>query len=218
MNKTSKKIYQPIITQSNEKQIKKLYEELKKNYNDSQLISQIINSEKTTEIIKLILTKKQKTDNEIFIINIFLKQLQDFMSILNKNNEDEENKEKILNKINSDLSLEILPKNSFLMKVGEVGKNFFVTLSGKVTILVPKHFFIQMTENQYKYHLKFLFNNNEKFLLEKTFLANKNLFKFQIKDIQIKEEELIIQIPLEISLEEYISKINCEILQKIKKN
>ena len=73
MNKTSKKIYQPIITQSNEKQIKKLYEELKKNYNDSQLISQIINSEKTTEIIKLILTKKQKTDNEIFIINIFLK-------------------------------------------------------------------------------------------------------------------------------------------------
>ena len=74
-----------------------------------------------------------------------------------------------------------------------------------------------MTENQYKYHLKFLFNNNEKFLLEKTFLANKNLFKFQIKDIQIKEEELIIQIPLEISLEEYISKINCEILTKKKK-
>ena len=74
-----------------------------------------------------------------------------------------------------------------------------------------------MTENQYKYHLKFLFNNNEKFLLEKTFLANKNLFKFQIKDIQIKEEELIIQIPLEISLEEYISKINCEILPNIKK-
>ena len=59
MNKTSKKIYQPIITQSNEKQIKKLYEELKKNYNDSQLISQIINSEKTTEIIKLILTKSK---------------------------------------------------------------------------------------------------------------------------------------------------------------
>ena len=141
MNKTSKKIYQPIITQSNEKQIKKLYEEIKNNYNDSQLISQIINSEKTTEIIKLILTKKQKTDNEIFIINIFLKQLQDFMSILNKNNEDEENKEKILNKISSDLSLEILPKNSFLMKIGEIGKNFFITLSGKVTILVPKQFF-----------------------------------------------------------------------------
>ena len=139
------------------------------------------------------------------------------MSILNKNNEDEENKEKILNKISSDLSLEILPKNSFLMKVGEVGKNFFVTLSGKMTILFPKHFFIQMTENPYKYYLKFLFNNNEKFLLEKKFLANKNLFKFP-KDIQIKEEELIIQIPLKISLEEYISKINYVILLKIKKN
>ena len=190
-----------------EKAIKKLYEDLIQFIHEPTIISQIINEKKSTELIKIILSKKQKSDYEIFIVKTFLKQLSNFISIIDKNN-DEKKKEKVLTKISSDLSLEILPKNSFLMKVGEVGKHFFVTLSGKVTILVPKVFNVNMTENQYKSHLKFLYNNNEKFLLEKTFLSNKNLFKFEIKEIEKKDNNLIIETPLKITLEEYISKIN----------
>ena len=192
-----------------EKAIKKLYEELIQFIHEPLIISQIVNEKKSTELIKIILSKKQKKDNEIFIVKTFLKQLTNFISIIDKNN-DEIKKEKVLTKISTDLSLEIFQKNSFLMKVGEVGKHFFVTLSGKVTILVPKAFNVNMTKNQYKSHLKFLYNNNEKYLLEKTYFSNTTLFRFDLKEIEQKDDNLKIETPLKISLDEYISKINYE--------
>ena len=138
-----------------EKMIKKLYEEINNNLLETHILSQLMNDSKTTEIIKIILSKKKKTDQEVFIVKKFLKQLSNFMSIINKSG-DEEKAEKILTKISTDLSLEVYQKNSFLMKVGEVGKNFFVTLSGKITVLVPKLITVSMSENQYKNHLIFL--------------------------------------------------------------
>ena len=197
-----------------EKMIKKLYEEINNNLLETHILSQLMNDSKTTEIIKIILSKKKKTDQEVFIVKTFLKQLSNFMSIINKSG-DEEKAEKILTKISTDLSLEVYQKNSFLMKVGEVGKNFFVTLSGKITVLVPKLITVSMSENQYKNHLIFLYSNNEKFLLEKTYFQNKNIFKFEITEVEKIEEKYIIELPLKITLEEYISRLNCENIPKI---
>ena len=208
MNKQGKKHQNPRHSQE-DKIIKKLYEDLNNHMLEPTNLSQILNNKKTAEMIKIILSKKQKNETDVFIVKTFLKQLSSFMSIINKTG-DEKKAEKLLTKISTDLSLEVYQKNSFLMKVGEVGKNFFVTLSGKVSIIVPKVLNIQMTESQYKTHLKFLYNNNEKFLLEKTFAANKNLFKFELSEVEIKNDDFIIEVPLKISIEEYISKINCE--------
>ena len=181
-----------------EKMIKKLYEEINNTLLEPHILSQLMNDSKTTEIIKIILSKKKKTDQEVFIVKTFLKQLSNFMSIINKSG-DEEKAEKILTKISTDLSLEVYQKNSFLMKVGEVGKNFFVTLSGKITVLVPKLITVSLSENQYKNHLIFLYSNNEKFLLEKTYFQNKNIFKFEITEVEKIEEKYIIELPLKIN-------------------
>ena len=208
MNKQGKKHQNPRHSQE-DKIIKKLYEDLNKHMLEPTNLSQILNNKKTAEMIKIILSKKQKNETDVFIVKTFLKQLSSFMSIINKTG-DEKKAEKLLTKISTDLSLEVYQKNSFLMKVGEVGKNFFVTLSGKVSVIVPKVINIQMTESQYKSHLIFLFNNNEKFLLEKTFAANKNLFKFELSEVEIKNDDFIIEVPLKISIEEYISRINCD--------
>jgi len=208
MNKQGKKHQNPRHSQE-DKIIKKIYEELNKNILDPTNLDNILKNKKTAEIIKLILSKKQKTETDIFIVKTFLKQLSSFMSILNKSG-DEQKVEKLLTKISTDLSLDIYQKNSFLMKVGEIGKNFFVTLSGKVSIIVPKVINIQMTESQYKSHLTFLYNNNEQFLLDKTFIANKKIFSFELSEVEYKKDDFIIEIPLKIPIEEYISRINCE--------
>ena len=69
-------------------------------------------SKKSYEIIQSILSKNQKSETEIFIVNTFLKQLSNFMSIINQKN-DEKKIEAILTKISTELTMEIYPKNSF---------------------------------------------------------------------------------------------------------
>ena len=192
-----------------DKLIKHFYGEIKEHYQDNQTLSNLMKTQKSSEIIQSILSKTQKSEIEIFIVNTFLKQLSNFMSIINQKN-DEKKIEAILTKISTELTMEIYPKNSFLMKVGEIGKNFYVTLSGKVSIIVPKTLNKRMSKEQYMNHLKFLYNNNEKHLLERTYMLNQSIYKFDIKEIEIKDEKLIIETPLKISIENYISKINAD--------
>ena len=197
------------INTVDDKLIKHFYEEIKEHYHDYQILSNLMKSQKSSEIIQSILSKNQKSETEIFIVNTFLKQLSNFMSIINQKN-DEKKIEAILTKISTELTMEIYPKNSFLMKVGEIGKHFYVTLSGKVSIIVPKPLIKRMSKEQYMNHLKFLYNNNERHLLEKTYILNQSIYKFDIKEIEIKDENLIIETPLKISIQDYISKINAD--------
>ena len=188
--------------------IKKFYEDIT-NKHDPQIITNIMRKEESMQIIKTILSKSQRSDYEITILNIFLKTLTNFMSMI-RQKEDEKGTEAILTKICKNLTMEIFQKNTFLMRVGEIGKNFYVTLSGKVSIIVPKNLKKKMTKEQYMTHLKFLYNNNEKNLLERTYSLNKTIYNFDIKEIQVKDNNLIIETPLKISIKEYISKINAE--------
>ena len=59
-----------------EKAIKQLYEDIMQFIHQPHIISHLINEKKSTELIKIILSKKKKTDYEIFIVKTFLKQLQ----------------------------------------------------------------------------------------------------------------------------------------------
>ena len=189
--------------------IKQFYEEITNEYHEPQIIANIMKKEQSTQIIKTILSKSQRSDMEITILNMFLKTLTNFMSIVRQKG-DEEGTEAILSKICRNLTMEIFQKNTFLMRVGEIGKYFYVTLSGKVSIIVPKNLTKKMTKEQYMNHLKFLYNNNENELLERTYSLNKTIYKFDYNEIQEKDNNLVIETPLKISISEYISKINAE--------
>ncbi len=208
MMKSPKKIHS-VRNIVDDTSIKEFYDLINEHYHDGQILSDIIKSEKSSEIIKSILSKSQKSEKEVFIVNTFLRQLPNFISILNTKG-DQKKTDAILNKISSDLSMQIYPKNYFLMRVGEIGKTFYVTLSGKVSIIVPKPLTVNMNKTQYMNHLKMLYNNNEKHLLERTYILNKSIYNFELQEVEIKDESLIIENPLKISIKEYISRINGE--------
>ena len=144
----------------------KLLSLLQKNEKNKERTNKIFQDHNSIEIIEEILSKKPHSENDIYIIKSYLKTLTKFIDILSK---DENNDmDLLLSKISNDLKLEISKKNNFLMKIGEIGKNFYVILSGKVGVLVPKHYDVIMINNDYLTHLKILLNYEENYLLNNT--------------------------------------------------
>ena len=187
----------------------KLLSLLQKNEKNKERTNKIFQDHNSIEIIEEILSKKPHSENDIYIIKSYLKTLTKFIDILSK---DENNDmDLLLSKISNDLKLEISKKNNFLMKIGEIGKNFYVILSGKVGVLVPKHYDVIMTKNDYLTHLKILLNYEENYLLNNTLLENYNILPISFEEIQNKQCE--INKPEEINLKQYFYYINGEKFQ-----
>ena len=181
---------------------------LQKNEKNKEITNKIFQDHNSIEIIEEILSKNHRSENDIYIIKSYLKTLTKFIDILSK---DENNDmDLLLSKISNDLKLEISKKNNFLMKIGEIGKNFYVILSGKVGVLVPKHYDVIMTKNDYLTHLKILLNYEENYLLNNTLLENYNILPISFEEIQNKQCE--INKPEEINLKQYFYYINGEIV------
>ena len=202
-----------LIISETTKKIKNLGEIINKNISDQKILDSLFNNEENIELIKIILSKKYKTEIEIFIIKTYLKSLHNFISIINENKEEEINIDLLLNKIAKDLKCENYKEKTFLMKVGEIGKTFYVILSGSVEILVPKQIEVYMTKIEYINHLKLLNLYKENFLLEKTIFLNKENLIIEKEKYYI-EEKLKIDSDLKINLEEYLNKINGNEYQK----
>ena len=202
-----------LIISETTKKIKNLGEIINKNISDQKILDSLYNNEENIELIKIILSKKYKTEIEIFIIKTYLKSLHNFISIINENKEEEINIDLLLNKIAKDLKCENYKENTFLMKVGEIGKTFYVILSGSVEILVPKQIEVYMTKIEYINHLKLLNLFKENFLLEKTIFLNKENLIIEKEKYYI-EEKLKIDSDLKMNLEEYLNKINGNEYQK----
>ena len=79
------------------------------------------------------------------------------LSITQNQNEDFD-VNNLLKQMSNDLECEEYLKNTFIMRVGDIGKNFYVILSGIVSVLVPKNIPVYMTKKQYFDHLKMVFN------------------------------------------------------------
>ncbi len=176
----------------------------KKNLENLEKNTKIFYLDKINETIKDILLKKNRTENELLIIKSYLKSLSKFIEILTKN--EKKDIEYILTRISKNLKLELVKKNTFLMKIGELGNNFYIILKGKVGVLVPKHFEVIMTKKQYLNHLKMLKNFEEYYLLNSTLLENLSILSVDFQEIEntknnIKKQE-------EINLKEYLSLIN----------
>ena len=145
----------------------------------------IFQQPETFTIIKMILTKYQKDKNDVYILSHYLKTLKNFMNSILQGQQEDFDYMPLLNKISLDLKSEEYEKNTFMMRVGDIGKKFYVIISGSVSILVPKVMNVFMTKQQYVLHLELLHSLDEKYLLEKTFKNNESVFTdFKIEDYE----------------------------------
>ena len=200
------------------KQIHILGETLKININDQNMINSLFNKADNRDLVKIILKKKLKTDIETFIIKMYLKSLHNFMSVINESkDEDIDDIEILLNKMSQDLKCEYYSKNSILMKIGEIGRTFYVILSGSVDILVPKETDVYMSKIEYINYLQLLKFYDENFLFEKTMAKNNDIFQIKNEEIVINEKKKKNE-SLNMDLTKYLSIINANQFQEPNKS
>ena len=190
------------------------YETLKLNINNKFFIDKIMQKDEITKIISNILVKEERNIPEIFIIKTYLSQLKKFMEIINTNDSGI-SIDSVLTRVSEELQLQKVEENTFLMKIGEKGNNFYVTLSGSVIILIPKEFEVSMNREDYLNHLKLLYNNNENYLMKKILYSNKNIFPVEKDEYEIIDSNYeLVNYPIE----KYLSRINYEVIDnKIEK-
>ena len=199
------------------KQIQILGETLKININDQNTINSIFNKAENRDLVKIILKKKLKSEIETFIIKEYLKSLNNFMSVINESKDDDMDIDILLNKMSQDLKCEHYSKNSILMKIGEIGRTFYVILSGSVDILVPKDIEVYMSKIDYINYLKLLKLYNENYLLEKTMTKNTEIFQIKNEEIEINEKKKKYE-SLGMDLTKYLSIINANEFQEFNKS
>ncbi len=188
MGRTNKILHSNIKEEDN-KTILALAEILKEKEKDKLSTEALFHQPETLIIIKMILTKYEKDETDIYVLTKYLSNLKSFMQTIMQGQPEDFNMIPLLKKISYNLECEEYYKNTFVMKVGEEGKDFYVILSGTVSVLVPKVISIIMTEKQYLKHLKKLHYYKEKHLLERTYFNNCLLYP-NIKLDQITKEDI----------------------------
>ncbi len=220
INKTPK-----LKLSDNKKVIQNLANSIKENENNLISLESIFHAPETFSIIKTILSKFQKDNTDIYILSHYLKTLKNFMNSILQDQPDDFDYISLLKKISEDLKCEEYAKNTFMMKIGDIGKKFYVIISGSVSVLVPKIINVSMTKQQYINHLKLLYSLGEFILLDRTFKNNlstfpdfkqndfeklKNKMKKKLKNkITFNEEK---EEEKNMTLDDYLYKVNGEYL------
>ena len=192
-----------LINESNDSQLYSLVKNYEKNPNE---LNRIMQNEKTHEIIKNILTQKTRSEDEIYLLKVYLRQLTKFMKLISR--EGTEEIDYILSKVSNDIELEIYKKNNFIMKIGDIGNNFYIILKGKVAVIISKYYDVIMTKKEYINHLKLLKYFEENYLFNKTLVDNYEIL--QIKSDEIENAKLNIKKFEYSNLKDYFSLINAE--------
>ena len=193
-----------ILHKKSSKINKSIFNQIKSHINDSSYIDQLMKNPEMTNIIEQILDKPERKMQEIIILKEYIKRLKKFLEILNFDNENI-SIDSLLTRVSREMQIEKIPKNEFLMRIGEKGDRFYFTLSGSVTILAPKEFLVYMTIDDYTKYLIILYNNNEHYLLKKTLRENEMAIPLLKEKYEIINPKLIIKYS---SIEEYLNVIN----------
>ena len=171
IKRVSSKVYKQFQKNDN-KTIKILRDIIKEREEKNLPRESIYKQPETFTIIKMILSKYQKDENDIYVLSDYLKTLKTFMSSISQGQSSDFDIMPLLRKISADLYYAKYDKNSFMMRVGDIGNTFYVILSGSISIIVPKEISVLMTKTQYIHHLKFLSSLGEKYLVEKNYYNN----------------------------------------------
>lgn len=181
------------------------------------VIEEILSSKETLSTIHYILKKNTKTNDDIYILNTYLKHKDKFISFIQRDEIKDTNMDELLAKITRNLKLQTAEGNSFLFRVGEPGAKFYIILKGSVSVLLPEEKKVKMSYNQYKNYLCHLYKNNEMYLFNKTYEANIDIFNISIneikKEVSLQNDKKQISQTSSISpltLHEYIQSINVD--------
>ena len=188
------------------KNIEKIFNKIKQLETDEIELEKYMHSKDISECLQNILSKEQRQPHELYIIKTYISHLNNLMSILQTEKNDKKGNE-ILSRICKELVIETYKGNSFLMTIGEIGETFYFTLKGVVIVLVPKTFQAYMNKEEYLYHLKYLYNCNERYLLEKTYNDNINIFQIDKNEFESYDSTIRIN---KSNLDNYLNKINAE--------
>lgn len=190
---------------------------LKEKASSPSIIKEILSSKETLSTIHYILKKNTKTNDDIYILNTYLKHKNKFISFIQRDEIKDSNTDELLAKITRNLKPQTAEGNSFLFRVGEPGAKFYIILKGSVSVLLPEEKKLKMSYNQYKNYLCHLYKNNEMYLFKKTYEANIDIFNISINEIkkevglgnnnkQVSQTSSISP----LTLQEYIQSINVE--------
>ena len=124
-------------------------------------------SENNYEIIQIILNKKKRSNDDLNIIKTFLSTMKYLASMIKILDID-----KILFSLSIYLKMEKKSKDSILFRFGNIGRKFYIILSGQVTILILKETSVLISFMKYIMHLIMLKILGEDETVKKIILAN----------------------------------------------
>ena len=134
----------------------------------------------TYEAIYFILSKINRTYDELLIIKVYLSTIQKFLKVLNV----KQGIEQLLFSLSVSLKCEKKPENSIVFRYGEFGSKCYILLIGCLSILLPKENYINLTFLVYFKHLILLYLINEVEILKKTIANNKAIFNIDEEEIK----------------------------------
>ena len=136
------------------------------------------NKEKLIEIIKHILLKQNKTDEETLIIKTFFMKNEKLASLILPSHII--NSENLVSKLSSQLKFEEYKSNSIICKEGDKGEKLYIVLKGESAVVVQKEGKGgECTQFEYIKYLIVLYLYQEMSMISRILFYNKDVMKIE---------------------------------------
>jgi hypothetical protein len=183
---------------------------LKSNEENTYFINKVFKDINILNIIKIIIQKEEKNDNDKFILVTFLKTLSHVIDNISLSKYHTESLKSLLINISINLKYMEIENNLFLFRIDDIGKEFYIILTGEVYVLLPKYFQVEMTESEYLSYLIFLIKYNEKHLFNNSFKKNRKIFPMAETFIKERAKKYLELPNSKIPFELYLSYLSGE--------
>ena len=164
-----------------DEEILELYDTIIKKKQSGYSIEELLpHTDENFRYIYYILTKMNKTDKEIFLVKLYLQNLDKFISIFHDATMPLKD---LLDKIASQILVENYSINNIVCKTGDKGDKVFIILKGSVSVLLQKEKMYSLSKIDYICYLVklHLFQENE--LISKILLVNKEKYNIDEREL-----------------------------------
>ena len=139
-------------------------------------------NEENFKYIYYIMTKINKTDNEIFLVKLYLQNLEKFIQIFIDVTTPLKD---LLDKIASQIMVENFDNNNMVCKTGDKGDKVYLILKGSVSVLLQKEKIITMSKLDYICYLVNLHLYQENDLISRILLVNREKFNIDERELNM---------------------------------
>ena len=113
---------------------------------------------------------------------LYLNQIEKFITIIKNPNVEEYNK--TLDIVSENLNYEYFEKNGLIIKFGDISRNFYTLLSGKISILIPNKITTILNLNEYSRYIALLILYQEFEILKILLKENRLEFKLNLPEFK----------------------------------